>query len=285
MNKKEIITSENFIIGYNGKKPIVADITYNKNMSELPVLIFCHGYKGFKDWGAWNIVAKEFAEAGYLFLKFNFSHNGGTFEQPIDFPDLEAFAEDNFTKQLDDLEQVIQFVRSKKEPLPVIDNTKIALIGHSRGGGITCIKAAENKHVNALITWAAVSDFESRLPQGDKLTAWQQKGVYHVKNGRTKQDMPHHIQFYNDFEANKERFNIVEKTKSIDCPMLIIHGENDETVATADALELHQAHGNSKIEFISNAGHTFNTCHPWKVSKLNKEMKQVMDLCKSFLIS
>ncbi len=280
-----MITSENFIIGYNENKPIVADITYNKTSSQLPVIIFCHGYKGFKDWGAWNFVAKHFAEAGYLFLKFNFSHNGGTFEQPIDFPDLEAFAEDNFTKQLDDLEQVIQFVVNKKEPLPQIDISKIALIGHSRGGGITCIKAAENKHISKLITWAAVSDFENRLPQGDKLLEWQTKGVYHVRNGRTKQDMPHNIQFYNDFEANKARFNIVEKTKTIDCPMLIIHGENDETVSTSDAHKLHQAHPNSEIEFIANAGHTFNTCHPWKVSKLNKEMKQVVDLCQSFLIS
>ena len=56
-----------------------------------PLIIFCHGYKGFKDWGAWNLMAEAFAKIGFCFIKFNFSHNGGTIEQPIDFPDLEAF--------------------------------------------------------------------------------------------------------------------------------------------------------------------------------------------------
>ncbi len=101
--EQHIRNSGNFIIGYNGQKPIVADVTYPQNSSHLPVVIFCHGYKGFKDWGAWGLVANAFAKEGFAFLKFNFSHNGGTFEQPIDFPDLEAFSEDNFTKQLDDL--------------------------------------------------------------------------------------------------------------------------------------------------------------------------------------
>jgi pimeloyl-ACP methyl ester carboxylesterase len=285
MSNQDIIQSDNFIIGYNEQKPIVADITYDRSASQHPVVIFCHGYKGFKDWGAWNLVAKRFAEAGYLFLKFNFSHNGGTFEQPIDFPDLEAFAEDNFSKQLDDLEQVIDFVVNQKSPLPSVNTSNISLIGHSRGGGITCIKTAENKHISKLITWAAVSDFESRLPQDEALTEWKQNGVYYVKNGRTKQDMPHKIQFYEDFETHKDRFDILEKTKQITCPLLIIHGKNDETVSTEDAHALHNACSHSELRLITNAGHTFNTCHPWKVSKLNREMNEVVNLCFAFLKS
>ena len=79
-----------------GKRPIVYDIYYKENQeSELPTVLFCHGYKGFKDWGAWDLVAKAFAEAGFFFVKFNFSHNGGTVEQPIDFQDLKAFSDNN----------------------------------------------------------------------------------------------------------------------------------------------------------------------------------------------
>ena len=87
-----------------------------KKLNQLkPIVIFCHGYKGFKDWGAWNLMAEAFAEAGFFFIKFNFSHNGGTVEQPIDFPDLEAFGNNNYTKELDDLESVIDWVCNSSE--------------------------------------------------------------------------------------------------------------------------------------------------------------------------
>ena len=280
-----ITNSGNFIIGYNGHKPIVADVTYPLEASPLPILIFCHGYKGYKDWGAWHLVAEQFAKAGFAFLKFNFSHNGGTFENPIDFPDLEAFSEDNFTKQLDDLEQVISFVSDNKSPLPETDASKLYLIGHSRGGGIATIKTAENTHIKKLVTWASVSDYKSRLPQGRKLEEWKKDGVYYVKNGRTKQDMPHNIQFYEDFEQNNQRLDILLQAKRITQPTLIIHGEKDETVSTTDAYHLNESIKNSKLKFIENAGHTFNTAQPWKASKVPREMEEVITLTQSFLIS
>ena len=57
-------------------KPIVYDTYFTNDGKAKPLVIFCHGYKGFKDWGPWHLVAKAFAEAGFFFLKFNFSHNG-----------------------------------------------------------------------------------------------------------------------------------------------------------------------------------------------------------------
>ena len=88
---------KNLILTSTDKKPILLDIYYTGKKKEKPVVIFCHGYKGFKDWGAWHLVAEAFAETGFCFVKFNFSHNGGTVENPIDFPDLEAFANNNFS--------------------------------------------------------------------------------------------------------------------------------------------------------------------------------------------
>jgi len=60
-------------------------------------------------------MAESFANAGFFFIKFNFSHNGGTVKQPIDFPDLEAFGNNNYTKELDDLETVIDWIYSNSD--------------------------------------------------------------------------------------------------------------------------------------------------------------------------
>ena len=58
----------NHIIRDQNKKPIVFDIFYKKNNVQKPIVIFCHGYKGFKDWGAWNLVGKEFAKNNFFFV-------------------------------------------------------------------------------------------------------------------------------------------------------------------------------------------------------------------------
>ena len=44
-----------------------------------------------------------------------------------------------------------------------IDIQNITVIGHSRGGGISIIKASEDQRITKLITWASVSDYGSRF--------------------------------------------------------------------------------------------------------------------------
>ena len=162
---------------------------------------------------------------GLLLIKFNFAFNGGTVDNPIDFPDLDAFGENTYTKELDDLDVVIDWVSSTEFPLAEsADLSRLSLMGHSRGGGVVVIKAAEDKRIQKLITLAAVSDLGSRFPQGEELEGWKQKGIAYIENSRTKQQMPHLFDFYEDFIQNEERLTISTSAKRLDVPTLIIHG-------------------------------------------------------------
>ena len=89
--KKGLKIVKNFVLNQNDSKPIILDYYYSELSNKMPLIIFCHGYKGFKDWGAWDLVAEEFANNNFFFVKFNFSHNGGTAKNQIDFPELDAF--------------------------------------------------------------------------------------------------------------------------------------------------------------------------------------------------
>ena len=158
-------TIKDIIIEGRHNKPIVTDVFYEENKQPKKVVIFCHGYKGFKDWGAWNLMALIFAKAGFFFIKFNFSHNGGTAEDPIDFPDLEAFGNNNYTKELDDLESVLDWISNNSDYKHEVDIHDISIIGHSRGGGIVLLKATEDSRVKKVVSLAGVSDYESRFPK------------------------------------------------------------------------------------------------------------------------
>ncbi|MGB0789259.1 MAG: alpha/beta hydrolase family protein, partial [Marinirhabdus sp.] len=163
------------------KKPILFDVFFNPNNIPKPIVVFCHGYKGFKDWGGWDMVAQHFSALGYFFLKFNFSHNGGTVENPIDFPDPEAFAQNNFSTELDDLDRVINHIVKTKAHRPEADATNINLIGHSRGGGIVLIKAEEDKRIKKVVSWAGVSDYKARFQEGTAAFAeWKKTGRTYI---------------------------------------------------------------------------------------------------------
>ncbi|MDB5014367.1 MAG: alpha/beta fold hydrolase, partial [Daejeonella sp.] len=154
-----MIIKQAFTIKGSEGKPILMDLTYNNsNKNTSPIVIFVHGFKGFKDWGTHDLVADYFAEQGFRYLKFNFSHNGTTPENPVDFVDLGAFGDNTFTKEFKDLDNVISFALSG-DSFPA--SKTVILIGHSRGGGTSIIQAAKDERVEQLITWAAISDFSS----------------------------------------------------------------------------------------------------------------------------
>ena len=102
----------------HNQRPFMADASFMKNGIAKPVIIFNHGFKGFKDWGPFNLVAEKFANDGFVFIKMNFSHNGTTLKQPNDFADLEAFAQNNFSIELDDTGLLIDYLFSDKTELP-----------------------------------------------------------------------------------------------------------------------------------------------------------------------
>ena len=275
---------KNIVLKKKGAKPILVDFFFNSNTNKMPVIIFCHGYKGYKDWGCWNLVAKEFAIKNFFFIKFNFSHNGGTVQNPIDFPDLNAFGNNNFTHELNDIERVVSFISNYQNIAANIDLNNIFLIGHSRGGGICAIKASEDKRIKGLISWASVSNFKIRFSEGsEEFLKWKEKGVKYVENKRTKQLMPHFYQFYLDFKKNEKRYNIKTAVKNLKIPFLVVHGDKDSSVLPFEGDDLHSWSKNSTFFSISNGNHTFSSKHPWKKKKLPKELKAVTEATISFI--
>ena len=264
-------------------KPILIDVFFKETKQPKPIIIFCHGYKGFKDWGAWHLMAEAFAKVGFFFVKFNFSHNGGTTEQPIDFPDLKAFGNNNYTKELDDLETVINWVSNNSDFKNEANKEAISLIGHSRGGGIVLLKSNEDTRVKKIITLAGVCDFEKRTATIGDLQEWKNKGVKYVVNGRTKQNMPHFYQFYENFIQNKERLDIKKAAENLKIPYLIIHGNKDTSVLIEEAENLKKWNPNSEFRIIENANHVFNVSHPWIENSLSEELKNTTQICIDFL--
>ncbi|WP_373710078.1 alpha/beta hydrolase family protein [Kaistella sp.] len=269
----------NIIIENSETRDFLADFYYPESEQKLPLVIFAHGYKGYKDWGAWDLMAKKFAEAGFFFVKFNFSHNGTTVGQPKDFADLEAFGNNNFSKEMSDYDEVLNYFYNHQK----VDQEKVAIIGHSRGGGITVIKGFEDERVKVLVALAGVSNFKYRFPSQDRFEDWKTEGVMYSENKRTHQQMPHYFQFFEDFEKNEKRFDIQYAAQHLEKPFLIVQGTSDDAVKDKEAYLLNEWCKTSELVFIENANHTFGAKEPWTEKELPADLEKAVLAMTSFI--
>ena len=271
------------ITSIHNNRAFMADATFEKDHKAKPVVIFNHGFKGFKDWGPFNLIAEKFAEAGYVFIKMNFSHNGVTSENPMDFADLEAFAQNNFSIELDDTGVLIDYLFSDRHQLPMdeIDLSRLYIVGHSRGGAHVILKAYEDVRIKAVSTWAAVNNLESRYSEKE-LAQWKKMRRIHIHNARTNQEMPMDYQIVENFIANRERLHVPKAVKNLQIPMLSIHGTDDPTVPVDAVREIGSWNPSVKVELIEGAGHTFGGTHPFENMELPDDLKRVTDLTIAF---
>lgn len=277
--------TKNIIISGAENNPISLDIFFENENEQRPVVIYAHGFNGFKDWANFDLIARQFAAAGFTFLKFNFSHNGTNPSHPQEFIDLEAFGNNNYTKQLKDLQLVTQWVCDIQNPYQTsIDSNEIYLIGHSMGGGICILHAAQDSRIKKLITWAAIS--ECKTPWGSwpatKMEDWKTTGVQYYTNSRTKQKLPLYYQLYEDYLQNAETLNIQNAIKKLAIPILICHGTLDTAVSVQKAHELKDWQPAAKL-FTVESDHVFGRSHPWASNELPAAMQAVVNESIFFL--
>ena len=178
----------NFVIQGNSDKPISFEIQFPETQGKYPLIIFLHGFKGFKDWGQWPMMATELTKRGFAVLRMNFSHNGTTPENLVDFVDLEAFGNNTFSKEVQDVQDVIDWAFTDKSIHDKVDLDQLFMVAHSRGGAIAMITAAEDYRVKKLATLSGVSTLQRYTEQ--ELAHWKKEGVVYMLNSRTNQNMP-----------------------------------------------------------------------------------------------
>ncbi|RDC56082.1 alpha/beta hydrolase [Pedobacter chinensis] len=271
-----ITQSEFSLIGSDGKL-IIGDITFDDKNPKTPIVLFVHGFKGFKDWGAHHLVARYFASNGYRYIKFNLSHSGVPADNPKDVTDMETFASNTVSKELFDVNAVLDFIEKAygKE-------TEVNLIGHSRGGGLAIIEAANDLRINKLITWSAVSAFNG-LWKKEQEAEWKKTGKIYVTNARTKEEMPLNATLLEDLEEHADTLNIIEAAKRINIPWLIVQGDDDVNVPFQNAQQLADANPNSRLVKIEGANHVYGASHPYENETLPPLLFKVCEKCLTFL--
>lgn len=233
-------------------------------------VVVAHGFRGSKDWGFFPWVAERLGAAGYAVVTFNFSRSG-IGNEPDRFTDLERFESNTLSFEQVELRSVLSEVLDgallPKRP------RRVALLGHSRGGGHAIVAAAAEPRVRALVTWASVARFDRWTEETEAL--WRAEGRVWVLNQRTGEQMPLGLGLLEDFEAHREDLDVAAAAARVSAPWLVVHGTEDLTVWSGDAETLTRASRSARLHLVDRAGHTFGVGHPFDGP--SPELGEVMD--------
>ena len=239
-------------------------------------VLFLHGYKGYADWGCWDLMCEALVGFSVHAFRLDFSGNGTSTETPGDIHDLESWSRNTYRQELQDAIAAVQSLRRQ--------GYEVILMGHSRGGGIATITAATLRGtmnaVKGLVLLASVSDFARRFPKGEALERWRSTNRWEVKNGRTGETYHHKFQFYTDFLRHQDLLDIRRQAARVDVPVLVVHALDDQAVSASEARELISIFRRNVhvVEvMLESGGHTFGSKEPWPEGKtLPKEMADLL---------
>ena len=235
-------------------------------------IVVCHGFKGFKDWGFFPYVSEQLAvRLSVPTVCFTFDGAG---VRERDFDDLTAFSVNTFTKELFDLEAVLDGLAvGRLGDVEVPRASRFGLLGHSRGGATVLLKASVRRQVAAVSTWAAISSVDRYRAYE---SAWARGEAAVIPNARTGQDMPLHRNVRDDIVANGPRLDVLSAAEAIAVPLAVVHGGRDQAVPLSDGEQIARAAGPAAtLTTIEEADHVFGARHPFEGS--NPMLERAID--------
>lgn len=231
--------------------PLRGDFEAGEKPRALVVVV--HGFKGFKDWGFFPWLSQRLAQHRLVVCRFNMSRSG-IGDDPETFDRLDLFEHDTYSTQLRDLAAVVRHAQEQFPSLPTF------LLGHSRGGGIALLGATDVPNIRGVVVWSPISHAD----RWDEATQreWRASGVLEVTNARTRQIMRMNPVILDDYEANRERLDILAAAENLNVPLLVVHGGADDSVSVEEGRAVAARSAQSSLVVIHRASHTFNAIHP-----------------------
>ena len=227
------------------------------------LVLIAPGFLGFKDWGFFPFLAERLCFAGFATLAFNHALCGVR-ENLLEITDAQAFSKNSTSQELKDWDLVLDSVLSGRLPhAEKIRINRFGIVGHSRGGSYGILMAARVPQIQSVVAWGAIQTFQRYDAESQR--QWRAAGAWQIAQDRSGKKLFLGLQALDALERNGDRLDVQRAIRSVNVPVLFMHGRDDKRVKLAEAQALWKCANPylSRLHIIESAGHTFRTQHPF----------------------
>ncbi len=218
-----------------------------KPEQKAPTIAMFHGFTGHKSetHRLFVRIARALCSAGFVVLRFDFRDSG---DSDGDFENMTVAGE------VSDAEQAITFLSG----LPEVNDKTVGVIGLSMGGRVAAILASKDNRVKFVALYsAALAPLKPKFWQG-----LSNETVGKLEKGEA-------IQLNGGWYVKKPFFDTLDETvphevmSRIKVPVLIVHGDSDQTVPLEGAAKGYEIvkdlNTKNELYIVKGGDHVFST--------------------------
>ena len=231
----------------------LSGIIYMPKIKTESAVIISHGFCSNKDRLRLVNLAKALFDAGFGVLRFDFGGCGESEDREI-----------TVTNQVEDLKAAIKLMQSK-------GYSNLGLFGESLGG-LTSLLAYDNE-IKTLVLWAPVTKSKKQ----ELILKEELHNDINEKGFTTFYKDSREFRIPRQYVEEREAVNQKEMLSRIKCPVLIIHGDKDNTIPWTQSKEaMEYLPKESKLEVIEGGCHKLD-------SKTNLAIPMTVNWFKEYL--
>lgn len=226
--------------------PVSAGEQTGNQGGHCPLIVICHGFIGSRI-GVDRLfvnASRKFAAAGYMVLRFDYAGCGESTGE---------YGENGLESMIEQTRVVLDYALD----IDYVDINRVTLLGHSLGGAVALLTAAQDRRVKTLLLWSAVAH-----PFNDILRIVGQNTYDDSVRYGTADYMGYTFRpaFFDSLSAHQP-FAALRKFSG---DVFLAHGTSDRVIP-ADYCSLYQklfwmrSFGQCDMELIFQADHTYST--------------------------
>jgi dipeptidyl aminopeptidase/acylaminoacyl peptidase len=225
--------------------------------ADVPAVVLCHGFATGKDGRTYLRLEEILNGEGVATLRFDFfghGESGGRFE---DITVSEA---------ADNVLRALNFMHGQ-------GFQRKALFGSSFGGLAALLTAGWSRDLVGLALKSPVSDYLSRLClnwEGFDPDTWRRRGFLKftdINGGESRLNYA--------FYREAEKVRAYETAANVRIPVLIVHGEADESVPLEQSRRLADLLPNARLEILPSADHRYSR---------EEDFRKMLELVSGFFV-